>query len=296
MTQLLFGMNVGTSTAADEDPLRLAQLAEDAGFDFVSASDHPYSSSPCFETATLLTWILARTERVRVLSRVFGLPLRHEAMLAKAAESMQRLSAGRLILGHGSGGSEDEFRSIGLPTASPGERLAALEEGVTVMRQLWNGESVTFDGRYQRIAGAQLRPAPRDLIPVWLGTFGPRALELTGRLADGWIPSLGYRPTREMPAMLNTVREAAEAAGRDPDSLTYALNTELEVGGDRGDGHIAGSPDEIVQQLSDFVRHGFTAFNFILKAADPADMVGRVATEIVPAVRDRSAVALPLSR
>jgi alkanesulfonate monooxygenase SsuD/methylene tetrahydromethanopterin reductase-like flavin-dependent oxidoreductase (luciferase family) len=289
MNRLLFGMNVGTSTAPGDDPVRLAQVAEEVGFDFVSASDHPYGPSPCFETATLLTWILARTERVRVLSRVFGLPLRNQAMLAKTAESMQRLSGGRLILGHGSGGSEDEFRSIGIPPAAPGARLAALEEGVILMRKLWEGDPVTFHGRHHRLAAAQLTPTPERPIPIWLGTFGPRALELTGRLADGWIPSLGYRPTSEMPQMMQIVREGASAAGRDPDALTYALNTELEIRGEPDEGRVAGSPDEIVHQLNGFVRTGFTAFNFILRAAAPVDAMRLVEAEIVTPLRAQAA-------
>jgi alkanesulfonate monooxygenase SsuD/methylene tetrahydromethanopterin reductase-like flavin-dependent oxidoreductase (luciferase family) len=281
---LLFGVNVGTSTASGDDPVRLAQLAEDVGFDFVSASDHPYGTSPSFETATLLTWILARTERIRVLSRVFGLPLRNQAMLAKTAESMHRLSGGRLILGHGSGGSEDEFRSIGIAPATPGERLAALEEGVMLMRKLWDGGAVTFHGRHHRLTGAQLQPTPERPIPIWLGTFGPRALESTGRLADGWIPSLGYRPNSEIPQMMQRVRDGASAAGRDPDALTYALNTELEIGGEPGEDRVAGSPDEILDQLGGFVRIGFTAFNFILRAA-PADAMRHVHAEVVAPLR-----------
>jgi alkanesulfonate monooxygenase SsuD/methylene tetrahydromethanopterin reductase-like flavin-dependent oxidoreductase (luciferase family) len=288
MNQPLFGVNVGTSTASGDDPVRLAQVAEAVGFDFVSASDHPFGANPSFETATLLTWILARTERIRVLSRVFGLPLRNQAMLAKTAESMQRLSAGRLILGHGSGGSDDELRSIGIPPATPGERLAALEEGVMLMRKLWDGGPVTFNGRHHRLAVAQLQPTPAHPIPIWLGTFGPRALEVTGRLADGWIPSLGYRPTSEMPQMLQSVRQAASAAGRDPETLTYALNTELEIGGDRDQGRVAGSSVEIVDQLNRFLDDGFTAFNFVLPADAPAEAMRRVEAEIVAPLRDQT--------
>jgi alkanesulfonate monooxygenase SsuD/methylene tetrahydromethanopterin reductase-like flavin-dependent oxidoreductase (luciferase family) len=287
-SQPQFGVNVGTSTSRGNDPVRLAQLAEGIGFDFVSASDHPYGGSPCFETATLLTWILARTERVGVLSRVLGLPLRNSAMLAKTAESMDRLSAGRLILGLGSGGSEDEFRSIGIPPATPGERLAALEEGVVLMRRLWEGDPVTFHGRHHRLAAARLQPAPERPIPIWLGTFGPRALALTGRLADGWIPSLGYRPASELPQMMQRVRQGAVTAGRDPDALRYALNTELEIGGDTDEGRVAGSPAQIIDQLQGFVRAGFTTFNFILRTADPADGMRRVEAEIVAPLRAQS--------
>lgn len=287
MTGLLFGVNIGTSTEPGDDPVRLARVAEAAGFDFVSASDHPYGSSPCIETATLLTWVLARTERIRVLSRVFGLPLRNEAMLAKTAESIQRLSGGRLILGHGSGGSEEEFRRIGIRSATPGERLAALEEGVVLMRRLWGGGPVTFQGRHHTLAAAELRPVPERPIPIWLGTFGPRGLELTGRLADGWIPSLGYRPSNEMPQMLQGVRDGAAAAGRDPSALTYALNAEVEIGGEPDDGCLAGSSQEILEQLNGLIQVGFTAFNFILRSAATADAIRRVEAEIVAPLREQ---------
>ncbi|MDX6319269.1 MAG: hypothetical protein QOD35_2669 [Nocardioidaceae bacterium] len=285
MNQLLFGVNLGTSTAPGDDPVRLAQVAESVGFDFVSASDHPYGESPSFETATLLTWILARTERIRVLSRVFGLPLRNQAMLAKTAESMQRLSGGRLILGHGSGGSDDEFRSIGIPPATPGERLDALEEGLMLMRKLWDGGPVTFAGRHHRLVAAQLQPTPQCPIPIWLGTFGPRALELTGRLADGWLPSLGYRPTSELPQMLQRVRDSAAAVGRDPDALTYALNTELEIGSCPDEDRVAGSPRQIVDQLNGFIVAGFTAFNFVVRTNPAADAIRQIEAEIVAPLR-----------
>jgi alkanesulfonate monooxygenase SsuD/methylene tetrahydromethanopterin reductase-like flavin-dependent oxidoreductase (luciferase family) len=285
MTALLFGVSVGASTAPGRDPLHLAHVAEELGFDFVSAADHPFGPEPCFETATLLTWILASTERIRVLSRVFGLPLRHPAMLAKTAESMQRLSGGRLILGHGSGGSEDEFRRIGIPSATPGERLAALDEAVTVMRTLWEGEEVTFHGRHHRLSDARLQPMPEVPVPIWLGTFGPRALALTGRVADGWIPSLGYRPTSEMPQMLHSVRASAVEVGRDPDALTYALNTQVEIGGEPDDSRVAGTPQQIVDQLERFVDMGFTAFNFIVSGDDLADAMQRLEAEVVAPLR-----------
>src|SRR5439155_1566629 len=77
MTTLLFGLNVSPSAAAGSDPLADAKRAEDLGFDFVSANDHMHGPDPRYETWTMLSWIAARTSRIRVATRVLGVPYRH---------------------------------------------------------------------------------------------------------------------------------------------------------------------------------------------------------------------------
>jgi alkanesulfonate monooxygenase SsuD/methylene tetrahydromethanopterin reductase-like flavin-dependent oxidoreductase (luciferase family) len=89
--------------------------------------------------------------------------------------------------------------------------------------------------------------------------------------------------------MMQNVREGASLAGRDPDALTYALNTEIEIGGEPDEGRVAGSPDEIVDQLNGFIRTGFTAFNFILRTTTPADAMRRVEAEIVAPLHAQTA-------
>jgi len=121
MTDLLLGIDVSTSTSAD--PVGAARAAERLGFDFVSASDHPIGTTPSYETWTLLTWIAAATSRVAVLSRVLAVPLRNPALVAKMAESLDRLSAGRLLLGLGAGYSDTEFRAVGVPVPTPRQKV-----------------------------------------------------------------------------------------------------------------------------------------------------------------------------
>src|SRR6266487_5857669 len=84
--------------------------------------------------------------------------------------------------------SDDEFRGFGLGVRSPREKVDGLEEAVRVIRGMWTTPGFTFEGRLYRTDGAQLEPRPDRRIPIWLGTFGDRALNVTGRLADGWIP------------------------------------------------------------------------------------------------------------
>src|SRR2546426_3421276 len=104
MTEVLFGLNIETSTAAGADPVADARKAEALGFDFVSANDHLHGVDPRYETWTMLSWVAAGTSRIRVATRVLGVPYRNPAVLAKMAETFDRMSGGRLILGLGAGG------------------------------------------------------------------------------------------------------------------------------------------------------------------------------------------------
>ena len=119
MSEVVFGLDVSTSAAPGEDPLDRARRAEELGFDFVSANDHPSGTNPTFELWTLLAWLAAGTSRIRVASRVLGVPYRAPPMVAKMAESLDRLSGGRLILGMGGGSGDEEMRAFGLGVPSP---------------------------------------------------------------------------------------------------------------------------------------------------------------------------------
>src|SRR5580704_9776497 len=147
MTSVLFGLNVAPSAAPGADPVALARRAEELGFDFVSAADHPCGDQPTLETWTMLSWIAASTSRIRVASRVLGLPYRHPPIVAKMAETLDRLSGGRLILGLGGGYSDHEFRAFGLGVPTPGEKVDGLAEALTIIRGLWAEPAFTFHGR-----------------------------------------------------------------------------------------------------------------------------------------------------
>jgi probable F420-dependent oxidoreductase len=286
MSTLQFGLGVPASAAPGRDPVAVARRAEDLGFDFVSTSDHPSGEQPSYEAWTMLTWIAAATSRIRVATRVLGVPYRHPAMVAKMAESLDRLSGGRLILGLGGGYSDSEFRAFGLGVPSAREKVDGLAEAVTVIRGLWSEPGFSFDGTRYRTEAADLEPKPGHHIPVWLGTFGPRALAVTGRLADGWIPSLGYNPPEELPVMRGRVLAAARAAGRDPAELTCGLNVQVRLGQqpDGDPGQLAGSPGQVAEQIARFARAGFTAFNFLPVGGSLEDDAERLAHDVLPAV------------
>src|SRR6266516_4300801 len=156
MTNLMFGLNVSTSAEPGSDPLADARRAEALGFDFVSASDHLHGETPSLETWTMLSWIAAGTSRIRVATRVLGVPYRHPAIVAKMAESFDRLSDGRLILGLGGGYSDEEFRALGLGARTPGDKVDGLEEAIRITRGLWSERSFSFRGRLYRTDGADV--------------------------------------------------------------------------------------------------------------------------------------------
>lgn len=268
------------------NPVTDARAAEAAGFDFVSASDHPGGTDPTYETWTMLSWIAASTSRIRVATRVLGVPYRHPAVVAKMADTLDRLSGGRLVLGLGGGSADHEFRAFGLGVPSPRDKVDGLDEAIRIMRGLWSQPGFTFSGRIYRTQAADIAPKPDHRIPVWLGTYGPRALAVTGRLADGWIPSLGYAPPERIPGMRDRVLAAAREAGRDPEEITCAYNLEVRVD-ERAEpdaSRVAGPPGLVAERLVGFTRLGFTAFNLKPFGPDRAEQVERLAREVIPAV------------
>ena len=278
---------MSASAGLGADPIGDAARAETAGFDFVSTNDHPGSEQPCFEVWTLLSWIATSTRRIAVMPRVLAVPLRLPAMVAKQAESFDRLSNGRLILGLGAGSSDEELTGYGVRQLSPREKVDGLGETASIIRRLWNEPSVTEGDRSGRRDGAHLEPKPSHRIPIWFGTFGPRALELTGRLADGWIPSLGYAPLERLGAMRLRVLDAAERAGRDRTDIRCVLNLEVHVADrDRGPrGDVSGPPEEVVECLSEFVDSGFSGFNFVADGERTAEQIDRLGYEVLPLAR-----------
>jgi probable F420-dependent oxidoreductase len=287
MSEVTFGLSIPPSVLPGTDPVAIARMAEDLGFDFVSASDHPCGTEPTYETWTMLSWIAAATSRIRVATRVLGVPHRNPAMVAKMAETFARLSGGRLILGLGGGYSDEEFRAFGLGTFSARDKVDGLEEAIRITRGLWSQPAFTYSGHLHRTDSADLEPKPAQPIPIWLGTFGPRALRVTGRLADGWIPSYGYRPLHEYAAMREHVFTAARDAGRDPAGITCALHMQAQVGehATGGPSLVAGPPAAITEQLLAFARIGFTSFSFTLTGPGPRQQAELLAHEVMTAVR-----------
>jgi len=181
----------------------------------VQPSPHVY-----FEPLSMMAAVAATTDRIRVGVCVTDLIRRHPAMLAQTALTIDHLAGGRAILGLGSG-ERMNVTPYGLEWSRPYSRLA---EGIEVMRLLWSSDGpVDFDGRFFRLERAVLglRPLEGRHPEVWIAAHGPKMLALTGRQGDGWLPT--QMPPEEYADKLAVVRRSAEAAGRDPESVTPSM-------------------------------------------------------------------------
>jgi alkanesulfonate monooxygenase SsuD/methylene tetrahydromethanopterin reductase-like flavin-dependent oxidoreductase (luciferase family) len=289
----LFGVGGGTAIGAAPETLRLAVQADHEGLDLFTVSDHPYYGGR-LDAYSIMGVVLGRTANIAGLVSVTNLPSRPAPMLARTITSLSALSGGRIVLGIGAGGLWDEIAKLGVPRLGPGAAVRAFEEAITLVRALSSGgEPVTFDGEFYHVSA--LEPAPVPAPPVWTGSVGPKSLAVTGRLADGWIPghasdwlSPQYRKSRPV------IDEAAATAGRDPADIATIYNlpgviTPASLATTRdGDGRwIGGSVEQWVEELTGAVlEYDASGFVYFAVGDTLADVLGRWAQEIVPAVRE----------
>jgi alkanesulfonate monooxygenase SsuD/methylene tetrahydromethanopterin reductase-like flavin-dependent oxidoreductase (luciferase family) len=276
------GVSVGVFVVPDAtDPDSTVEqivAADRAGIDLVGVQDHPYQRR-FFDTWTLLSYVAGRTERIRLVPDVINLPLRLPSLLAKSAASLDVLSGGRVELGVGAGAFWDAIEAMGGPRRTPKESVDALEEAIAIMRAYWSGErSVELEGEHYRVKGAKPGPPPAHPIGIWVGAYGPRMLRLTGRLGDGWLPSLGGNAMspEDVPRMQAKVDEGAKAAGRDPAEIERAVNL---MGFD-------GGAEDAAEQLARVVELGFTTLIVGVPDEDPVGAIRRLGEEIAPRVRE----------
>ncbi|GEN80171.1 LLM class flavin-dependent oxidoreductase [Actinotalea fermentans] len=284
---MLFGTFITPLAADPGRTVDLAVATERAGLDLATFQDHPYQ--PRFLDAwTLMTWVAARTERLRVVANVANLPLRHPVVLARSVASLDLLSGGRAELGLGAGAFWDAIAAVGGPRLAPGEAVQALEEALEVVRGVWdagNRERFAVPGRFHAVDGAKRGPAPAHDVAIWVGAVRPRMLRLIGRAGDGWLPSLGYlgglRPLAEGNAVID---DAAAEAGRSPSDVRRLLNLDGELTAARTDRFLVGPPEQWAEQLADLAL-GYGVSAFVLPGDDPDayEVFGR---EVAPAVRE----------
>ena len=212
-----------------------ARRAESSGYDSVWVGDS-LLARPRGEPLTLLAAVAGATRRVALGTAVLLPLLRHPISMAHAVATLDRVAEGRVILGIGPGaelpGTHAELKALGVTSdRRVGDMLTAVER----CRRLWRGEDpdVDLNPRPMRAAGP----------PIWLGGGGPRMLRLAGAVFDGWLP-LSPTPA-DYESGLRAVREGAEEAGRDPESI--ATGAYLTVA-------ISDTADDAARQLDGYIR------------------------------------------
>ena len=284
--ELVFGTFLTPAVDAPDRVIALAQLTEQVGLDLVSFQDHPYQPR-LMDAWTLVSVVAAQTQRIKVTTNVANLPLRHPVVLARSVATLDIITGGRVELGLGAGGFLDAVAANGGPRLTTGQSITALEEAIAIMREVWTpgGSGIRLAGKHYTVAGAKRGPAPAHDVSIWLGAYKPRMLALTGRLADGWLPSSGYAGPDELAAMNKVIDEAAVDAGRDPAAVRRLYNISGRFTG--GGGFLQGPEEAWIDQLTELTL-GEGISTYILASDNPDDI--RRFASVAAGVREAVAV------
>ena len=266
------------------DLARVAEVAEEAGFDRLSVMDHVWQigvigppEHEMLEAYTTLGFLAGRTERIDLMTLVTAVVYREPGLLAKIVTTLDVLSGGRAWLGIGAAWNEEEARGLGLPFPPTAERFERLEEALQICLQMWDDDDRPFDGKHYHLARtlnvppALRRPHP----PILIGGSGERK---TLRLVAKYAQACNLFPGPELTRKLDVLRAHCEREGRDYDDVQKTVLFNFDV----GDG--GANVDAIVRQLRDLAALGFEVAHGSVRDVwriEPLEIIGR---EIVPAV------------
>ncbi|MGH8988920.1 MAG: LLM class flavin-dependent oxidoreductase [Acidimicrobiales bacterium] len=220
------GRTRGTTIGSTAWLSTIASAAEDAGAAGIWASDHLFWKCPASECLTTLAVAAAATRSAAIGACVLQLPLRAPAAVAKQAAALQLLSGGRFVLGVGSGSHPGEYDLAGVPFLGRGK---ALDEGIAALHDAW--ATARRPGEYR------LEPAPP--VPVWVGGSSPAAIRRAAAGGDGWVPL--FIDPEQYAASLESLRHAAQTAGRDPHAVFPAAVMVAALGDDATRARSAGA-------------------------------------------------------
>jgi alkanesulfonate monooxygenase SsuD/methylene tetrahydromethanopterin reductase-like flavin-dependent oxidoreductase (luciferase family) len=304
MTHLDFGYHPPAGDRGTErvDPAtflgdldRILTMAAPA-FESVWISDHFMTNDKYrLECWTLLTWIAARHPEPLLGTIVLANSYRHPPLLAKAAASLQALSGGRLVLGYGAGWVGDEYRGYGYPFPPFRQRMEEMEEAIDLIRLLWQGGPVSFDGRFYRLEDAICNPVPDPPPPIMIGGDGERfTLRAVAERADWW--NTLHRPPELLQRRVGILGEHCAAVGRDPREIkrTVVLTAFLRrdgaearrLAGDRVDAEapaFAGDPPALIEHLEGLAELGFEHVQLVFPDFPGTEDVELFLTEVRPA-------------
>ena len=286
------------------------RAADGLGYD--GASLYDLLGIPTLECWTTLSALAAETERIRLIPMVLANLYRHPATLAKMAATLDVISEGRLVLGIGAGGGEGDHKAYGLPYPSTRERVAMVGEAVQVIRLLWSGERVSFEGNHYRLNNALCDPAPvqQPAPPILIGGHGERHLlrvaaahaDITNMSADMGIA--------EHEAKRRVLDAHCAAVGREPSEVALSHNTHVFIGRDEAaveellTGHaarhggsverfrasmgnaIVGTPAQCVEQLRRYTDYGIGWFFLLFPEPVSVGDLELFASEVMPHFRD----------
>jgi probable F420-dependent oxidoreductase len=232
-------LEIGTNP---DDIRAYAQAVDAAGYDHLSTYDHVLGVDPAtsvrpgaytyqslfHEPMVLFGYLAAVAPRLELVTGILILPQRQTVLVAKQAAEVALLARGGFRLGVGVGWNPAEYSGLGQDFHVRGRRV---EEQIGLLRRLWAEPVFSFEGRYDHIESAGINPLPPGgSIPIWLGGMADAVIERVGRLGDGWFPQ--YRDPAQLPEGIARVKEAAAAAGRDPEAIGFEARVQASLGTD----------------------------------------------------------------
>jgi alkanesulfonate monooxygenase SsuD/methylene tetrahydromethanopterin reductase-like flavin-dependent oxidoreductase (luciferase family) len=238
-----------------------------------------------YEVWGLLPAMAAVSERVRIGTLVSPTSIHHPALLAKRAATIDQLSGGRMVLGLGAGWQINEHHAYGIELEPPGKRVSRFSEAITVIRSLLAEEATTFHGEFYDFIDAPADPKPvQSPLPILVGTKGSRMMRITARHASEW----NSWATPDLVDKVQRLAEACEQTGRDPATMATSVNAfiELDASEPTRSRSIAGSPQQVLDQLGQLAEHGFVEFilpdwNLGSSLAECSDNLARIKTEVL---------------
>ena len=298
----------------------LAQHADAGPWDSIWVYDHFHTVPAPTDQATHEAWSLmsafgAVTERVRLGQMCTCMAYRNPAYLAKVAATVDVVSGGRVEMGIGAGWYEHEWRAYGYGFPSAGERIAALDEGVQIFKQLWSKGEATFAGKHYQVDGAQLSPLPlqTDGPPLWIAGGGEKK---TLRIAAEHAAYTNFDGTPEgFTHKSQVLRGHCDALGRDFDQIVRSANYNVVIGENQAEvderlawidqhlrrtlsaakadeaveqwrtGPLVGTPEQIVERLTELQGLGMTyAITYWAEAAYDRSGIELFEREVIPAL------------
>jgi len=277
----------------------IARAAEEAGFDAVAVTDHPFPQDEWMRSGghhaldpfVALSFAAAATERIRLLTFIYVVTYRNPFLSAKAAATLDVLSGGRFVFGLAAGYLEPEFAALGVPFA---ERDELADEAIRAMKAAWSGAGVSFEGRHFAAHGhtALPRPLQQPHPPIWVGGNSKRAIRRAVELGDGWMPIFNpaqHASRRRTPAIesaadirarLDYAEELAARAGR-----TVPLEVVITARGLAAFGTPQFERQKFVDDVAELKAAGVTYLAVNLPAssrAEHADRIARFGVDVLP--------------
>ncbi|MFD8419786.1 LLM class F420-dependent oxidoreductase [Streptomyces sp. NPDC059466] len=279
--------------AGARELVEIARTADRCGFAYVACCDHvavprrlaDAMSTVWYDPVATLAFLAGVTERVRLLSHVAVVGLRHPLVTAKQYATLDHLSGGRLILGVGAGHVREEFEAVG---ADFRHRGAVLDESIDALRAaLGRDEFPEHHGKLYDFEGLGQRPRPAQPgVPLWVGGSSPAAVRRAALKADGWLPQ--GDPRERLPGQIATLRRLREEAGvRGP--LTVGAITEPlyvgEPGWEVGRRTLSGPPEALAESLRAYRAMGVDQIQVRFRSRGSGELVDQMAAfgaEVAP--------------